>query len=305
MFEDLPNELVLLVFSYLQLSELVQSFSSLNTRFEQLIFNNFTPLYVRLTPDFSLPIDKFCFRINNLCLINWNPYDVLSFFHQSDLPQLKCLKIQSSDNLYFGRPVNDLIHQIYSLSNLSKCQIKLAPTIFIQNFHLQISTSIRHLKLSMITLDMLFHLLIHVPNLHLLNVWLNSNGRRFDSTTYDQDYRCLKLKTFIIGLHSDIIFEEVSFLLRRMPELNSFQIFGSVWDRHFLSANIWENILLGQNLFPMLNKIRINLSVRYPRNRPNIHSVTTEFRRHIFRQTNFSVACDQLLWFHIHCLWKN
>lgn len=305
MFEYLPNEIILLIYSYLELTELHQAFSSLNSRFENLLYNNFTRLYARLPSKFTLPLDRFSHRINNLSLINWNPDDILLLLHSSILPQLNCLEIQSSDNLYFGQPINNLIHRILSLPNLSKCQIDLAPTIYIHDFHLPISKSIRHLKLSMITLDMLFYLLIHVPEVRVLNVWLNSNGRRFDSRTYDEHYCCLKLEKLILGLHNDISFEEILFLLRRMPILHSLNMHGSVWDRQFLNHKSWENILSGQNLFPLLNKINIDISVRYSNNMPRTSSLSSQFDKEIFRQTKFSITYDQMLWFHIRCLWNN
>jgi hypothetical protein len=188
---------------------------------------------------------------------------------------------------------------------LCKCQIDLAPTLYMNDFKLSISTSIRELKLSMITLDMLFHLLIHVPELYSLNVWLNSNGRRFDSQTYDPNYCCLQLKKLFLGLHNDISFNEVLFLLRRMPILHSLNMHGSVWDRQFLNQNHWENILLGKNLFPLLNKIKINISIRYSNNAPHIGSLSSRFNKEIFRRTNFSVTYDHMFWFHVRCLWNN
>jgi len=305
MLEYLPNEIVLLIFSYLELTELHRAFSSLNSRFEHLLYNNFTPLYARLTSKLTLPLDKFYFRINNLYLINWNPNDVLLLLNQSILPQLNSLKIESSDNIYFGQPTNDLIHRIISLPNLYKCQIKLSPTLYIYDFQLPISKSIQHLGLSMITLDMLFSILIHVPKLRLLNVWINSNGRRFDSKTYDQYYCCLYLKKLCIGLHNDITFEEILFLLPRMPVLHSFEMYGSVWDRQYLNPNHWENILLGKNLFPLLNKIKIDISIRYSKNVPHMGSLSSQFKKEIFHRTNFSVTYDHMFWFHVRCLWNN
>jgi hypothetical protein len=294
-----------LIYSYLELTELYRAFSSLNSRFDNLLYNNFTRLYARLPSEFTLPLDKFSYRINNLSLINWNPNDILLFLHPTILPQLNSLKIESSNNLYFGQPINNIIHRIISLPNLKQCQIDLAPTLYIHDFHLPISMSIRCLKLSMITLDMLFNLLIHVPELRVLNVWINSNGRRFDSRTYDQYYCCLKLEKLILGLHNDILFEEILFLLHRMPVLHSLNMFGSVWDRQFLSHNHWENVLSGQNLFPLLNKIKIEISVRYSNNMTRMNSLATQFNKEIFRQTNFSIDFDQMLWVHVRCLWDH
>lgn len=305
MFEYLPNEIILQIFSYLELTDLHRSFSSLNNRFQDLLFNNFTPLYACLALKSNLPLENFLFRINNLYLINWNPFDVLLLLKNTDLIKLKSLRIQSTDNLYFGQPTNDLIHHIISLSSLSKCQINLAPTIYLSDFQLPFSQSIKHLNLSMITLDMLFSILIHVPKLRLLNVWLNSNGRKFDSKTYDQFYCCLNLKKFILGIHSDILFEEILFLLQRMPVLHSLEMNGSVWDRQFLSQIHWENILLGEKFFPLLNQIKINISVRYSNNVPHIETLSSRFNKEIFRQTNFSVTYDQMFWFYVKCLWNH
>jgi hypothetical protein len=304
MLENLPNELLLLIFSYIELTELHRSFSSLNSRFESLLYDNFTPLYARLTSKLIFPLERFSFRINNLYLINCNPNNVLLLLNELNFPRLKYLTIESSDNIYFGQPTNDLIHRIISLSNLYKCQINLSPTIYICDFRLPFSDSIKNLNLSMITLDMLFSVLIHVPNLRLLNVWLNSNGRRFVNTTYDQHYCCLELKKCSIGLHNDIKFEEILFLLSRMPVLHSFEMFGSVWDRQFLNQNHWENILLGENLFPLLNKIKINISIRYSNNVPHAASLSSQFNKDIFHRTNFSVTYDRMFWFHVKCSWN-
>jgi hypothetical protein len=304
MLEYLPNELILHIFSYLELTELHQSFSSLNSRFECLLFDNFTPLYARLTSNFSLPLEKYYFRITNLSLIDWFPNDILSLLNQTNFSQLNSLNIKSTNNLYFGQPTNDLIHRILSLTNLYKFQIKLAPTLYILNIELPFSPSIQYLNLSMITLDMLFNLLIHVPKLRSLNVWLNSNGRVFDSHTYDKHYCCLHLKKLIIGLHNDIKFEEVLFLLPRMPILHSFKIHGSVWDREFLNENHWENILLGANLFPLLNRVDVNISIR-SRNVPNAGMISPRFKKAIFRRTNFLMSFDDKLWYYLTCLWKS
>jgi hypothetical protein len=304
MLEDLPNELILEIFSFLELTDLHRSFSSLNSRFECLLYNNFTYLYARLTPNIFLPLEKYYSRINHLSLIEWNPNDILLLLDPTNNSQLTYLNIESTNNLYFGEPINNLIHRILSLPNLCKFQIKVSPTLYILDIHLPFSSSIQHLNLSMITLDMLFNLLIHVPNLRSLNVWLNSNGRIFDSQTYNRNYYCLNLKKLIIGLHNDIKFEEILFLLPRMPILHSFQMFGSVWDQEYLNERHWENILLGQNLFPLLNKINIKILIR-SRYVPDADSISSRFKKNIFRRTNFSVRFDRMLWFYLNCLWKN
>ncbi len=71
MLEYLPNEIILSIFSHLELTELYQAFSSLNSRFEYLLHDNLTPLYARLTSKFTLPLNEFCSRINHLSLICW------------------------------------------------------------------------------------------------------------------------------------------------------------------------------------------------------------------------------------------
>jgi hypothetical protein len=305
MFESLPSELILEIFSFLELTELHRAFSSLNSRFESLLYHNWTPLYARLTSKFSIPLDRFSFRINNLSLIDWLPQDVLSFLEQSTLSQLNYLTIVSTSNLYFGEPTNDLIHRILSLTNLHKCRIKLSPTLYILNKNLPFSSSIYHLNLSMITLDMLFDLLIHLPKLRSLNVWLNSNGRIFDRNTYDQYYCCLNLKKLTIGLHNDIKFEEILFLLPRMPVLHSLEMLGSVWDHEFLNSTHWKNILTGENLFPLLNKIKLNLSIRYTTRVPHMDLISSQFNKEIFHRTHFSITFDRMFWFYLRCLWNN
>ncbi|CAF1398336.1 unnamed protein product, partial [Adineta steineri] len=303
--EDLPNEIILQIFSLLELTELYRAFSSLNYRIECLLYDIHIPLSARLISKVTIPLNKFSFRIINLSLIDWLPNDILLLLQYSNLSRLNCLNIISTNNFYFGQPTNNLIHQILSLKNLQKLQIKLSPTLYILNQNLPLSLSIQHINLSMITLDMLFNLLIHIPKLRSLNVWLNSNGRVFDSKTYDQDYCCLNLKKLIIGLHNDITFQEVIFLLRRMPVLHSLDMSGSVWDQEFLNHIHWKKIISGDNLFPLLNKINLNISIRYTNHTPHINVISSQFNKEIFQRTNFSITFDQAFWFYLKCLWYN
>ncbi|CAF1469704.1 unnamed protein product, partial [Adineta steineri] len=303
--EDLPNEIILQIFSLLELTELYRAFSSLNYRIECLLYDIHIPLSARLISKITIPLNKFSFRIINLSLIDWLPNDILLLLQYSNLSRLNCLNIISTNNFYFGQPTNNLIHQILSLKNLQKLQIKLSPTLYILNQNLPLSLSIQHINLSMITLDMLFNLLIHIPKLRSLNVWLNSNGRVFDSKTYDQDYCCLNLKKLIIGLHNDITFQEVIFLLRRMPVLHSLDMSGSVWDQEFLNHIHWKKIISGDNLFPLLNKINLNISIRYTNHTPHINVISSQFNKEIFQRTNFSITFDQAFWFYLKCLWYN
>ncbi|CAF3627737.1 unnamed protein product [Rotaria socialis] len=304
MFEILPNEIILLIFSFLELTELHRIFSSLNFRFKSLLYNNDTPLYARLVSNITLPLDSFLHRISQLSLIDWTPNDILLLFQRSNLSRLNYLAVESSNNNYFGRPTNDLIHQILCLPSLSKCKVNISPTLYILDVLLPASQSIQHLDLSMITLDMLFSLLINVPKLRSLNVWLNSNGRIFDSKTY-KEYYCLNLTKFTLGLHNDIKFDEVVFLLKHMPILHSFQMFGSVWDRGFLNEKQWKHMVLGENSFPLLNKIKINLDIRYTVSMQNVSSVLSQFNQHVFHQTNFSITSDKMFWFYLTCFWNS
>ncbi|UJR24917.1 hypothetical protein I4U23_006281 [Adineta vaga] len=305
MFEYLPNEIILHIFSFLDLTDLYRAFSSLNSRLECLLYDQLTPLFARLTPKTDIPLEKFLFRLTNLSLIEWIPKDVISFLQYSKFPQLTSLDIISTNNLYFGQPINELIHKILHLPKLRRCQIDLSPTLYILQHHLSISSSIEHLKLSMITLDMLLNLLVHVPKLRSLNVWLNSNGRIFDRNTYNQSSCCLNLRKLILGLHNDIRFEEVLFLLPRMPILHTLKLSGSVWDQGFLNDNDWKHILFGENSFPLLNRISINISVRCTTDVPNLNILSTQFNKKHFHETNFFVTFDRKFWFYIKCLWNS
>lgn len=301
MFETLPNELILEIFSYLELTQLYQAFSSLNIRFEQLLYTEYTPLHARLPAKLNLPLEQFFSRINSITLINWDPKDLLSLLQPTILPQLNCLVIESSTHLYFGQPTNDILHRITSVPTLYRCAIDIPTTLYLNDFQLSTSTSIRHLKLNMITLDMLFFLLMHVPELCTLNVWLNSNGRRFDSQTYDPHYCCLKLRKMVLGLHNDISFDEVLFLLRRMPVLHTLEMSGSVWDQEFLNSRHWKHILLGEHLFPLLRRMKINLAVRRLSRTPEMRTLLLQFTRPIFRQTHFRITDDDQSWIYLKC----
>lgn len=300
MFEAFPNELILEIFSYLELTELYRAFSSLNIRFEALLYTDNASLHARLPAKFNLPLEQFLHRINSITLINWHPKNVLPLLQSKTLPRLNSLTIESTTNLYFGPPTDDILHRIISFPELSRCTIDIPTTFYIHNYQLSTSTSIRYLKLQMITLDMLFFLLMHVPELSYFSVWLNSNGRRFDSQTYDPHYCCLKLKEMVLGLHNDISFEEVLFLLRRMPVLHTLRISGSVWDQEFLNYHHWKHLLLGEQLFPLLRQLRIKLAVRRISNTPIMDVLLPPFRKTVFRQAHFHVTDDQS-WIYLKC----
>ena len=302
MFEKFPDEIILLIFSFIEFNELYRGFSSLNSRIEGLLNDNLTSLHVRLTANLSLPIEKFLSRINNLTLIEWTPNNVSFLLADANLVQLNCLNLESTSYLYLGQPTNRIVHRIFSLPNLHKCRLKLSSTIYILDSQIPISASICHLNLSMITLDMLLIVLRQVPELCSLRVWLNSNGRKFDERTYDKNCFCLKLKQLIIGLHNDIEFIEFSFLLLRMPELRSLELDGCVWDQEFLNGRRWKTILLGESSFALLNRIKITLNIRRTAHTGNVLVVLSRFHRKIFYDTHFSVTYDQMLWFELRCL---
>jgi hypothetical protein len=304
MFESLPNEVILQIFSFLELTHLHRAFSSLTVRFEQLLHDQLAPLYACLTPDIVFSLEEFGSRIVHLSLIEWKPDALSPLLQQSVFPCLKCLSIKASNNLYFGQPTNNLIHQILSFPKLRKCKIKLSPTLFLRNEELPFSL-IEQLGLSMITLDMLFLLLIHVPQLRSLDVLLNSNGRIFDQHAYNFDYNCLHLTSLTLELHSDIKFDEVLFLLPHMPVLRSLKLKGNVWDDAFLNGNRWENILLGENSFPLLKKMNVDLSVRCTRSAPLPNTVHAQFNRKVFKRTKFTLASDRKLWFDLKCHWNS
>lgn len=296
MFEDLPNEIILVIYSYLELTKLHRAFSSLNSRFDGLLFGNFTPLYACISSKCDFPFERYAFRVKQLSLINWNARDLLSFLYEIHLPEIKNLQIQSLDNSYFGHPTNDLICRIYSFQRLYRLTLSISPTIYIGAFTIPACESIRHLNLSMITLDTLFCLLPCSPNLENLTIWLNSNGRILNTSIYS-DYQCSKLKSFAINLHNDVCFNEVTFLLTRMPVLRAFRIYGIVWDRRFLSHQIWEDIIMGSQSFPLLDKLYVNLSIRHS------DVFGSHFRRHLFERIKFKVYLYQNIWMKMECSW--
>lgn len=305
MLESLPNEVILNIFSFLDLTDLHRAFSSLNIRFECLLHDRSESLTARLTPPLAFPIDEFASRILHLSMIDWSPDDLLALLQPSIFPQLLYLNVTSSSHLYFGSPTNNLIHRILSLPTIRSCEIQLSPTLYVIHGCLPSSASIVHLKLSMITLDMLFHLLMQTPNLRSIHVWLNSNGRVFDPNTYDPHYCCLHLTKLTLGLHNDIKFSEVLFLLPRMPVLRSLSLNGSVWDDNFLQADHWRGILTGQGLYPLLHRLNVDLSIRWAESRPPSNMQLARFTRSIFRQAAFSVVYDQSHWIYIRCRWKS
>ncbi|CAF1118585.1 unnamed protein product [Adineta ricciae] len=304
MFENLPNEIILQIYSFLELNDMYRSFSLLNARFDSLLYDEFIPIYARITRQLSFPLERFLSRITYLSLVDFLPNDTLSILEQNAWTHLTVLKIASRSELYLGPLCHEMIHQILLLRKLRSCELELAPTIFIRDPHLPVSTSIKHLKLSMITIDMLFYLLKNVPELRSLSIWLNSNGRVFDVNTYDQNYRCENLRKLTLGLHNDIRFVEARFLLLRMPVLHSLKLVGSVWDDEFLNEHHWIVILSGEHSFPLLRKVNIDISVRWVQRLPNVDTILSRFQKRIFRRTNFTVTYDRKFWFYIKCLWN-
>ena len=134
MFENLPNEIILEIYSFLELSDMHQAFSSLNARFDSLLYNGFLRINVRATRQLSIPLERFIPRITSLSLVDFLPNDILSILEQHAWTHLTVLKIASRSELYFGSLCHEIIHQILLLRKLHSCELELAPTIFIHDF---------------------------------------------------------------------------------------------------------------------------------------------------------------------------
>ena len=290
-FENLPNEILLTIFRHIELSNLFQSFSFLNSRISNLITDGESHFNAELQPN-HLEFSEFFCNIRYLTLNEWEPNAVFRILDQSKFSKLKSIKIRSRKHLYFGFAYHLLIRQILNLNTLESCQFDVPSTTFLDEVSLPVSRSIRRLKLNMITLDQLILLLQQLPNLHTLDIWLNCNGRRVQLPNISFH----EIRRLSLLLHSDILFVDIVKLLKTMPELYFLKIDGSVWDHSFYDASQWNHILLTSERTPKFSRIMISLSIRCFIGMIDLQEIRRNFELNLFNTFHFEISDSMDYW---------
>ena len=138
-FEDLPNELLLDLFEYIDVRDLYHGFWLLNTRFNQLI-GTLSSLSLTLEQNESALISLFANQITRLVSKTWQETDLCQF------PQLQSLVVHL--------PTRNQLHQIQtdSLPNLIYLSVTSVPGLdFLPRFTITIFSnglpSLRHVRL--------------------------------------------------------------------------------------------------------------------------------------------------------------
>ena len=299
--EDLPNEILLEIFSRLDAARLHRAFHDLNHRFDCLLYDRCLNLHARFDSS-SLAVTPADFypRIGRLALVNCSPEESLAVLRPSALPILTSVCVRSSGNEYFGRPAIQLIKQLLSFSTVRRCDIQLSPTLFFTEDDLPHCSSIQSMHLSMITLDQLLHLLRHLPGLRSLHVWLNWNSLPNSLHELRATDRFESLETLTLVLHNEIEMSEVFLLLRSMPHLRHLAMSGSLWDQAFLDVHHWTDLLMGSALLHPLDRVKADLQIRCISRQRSPQSICRHFRT-AFPGSHFVIRFLPSYWFEIHC----
>ena len=298
--EELPNEILLQVFSLLELTQLHRAFSSLNFRLDCLLADRSLDFTARWDSTSSVAsLTDFYPRLRRLMLSDWQPEAVFSLLDPSTFPLLKDLCVRSSANGYFGLRSAELVQRILSFPAVHRLQLHLAPTLHLTCRDLPRCTALESLSLSMIALNHLLHLLRHLPRLRSLSLSLNANGRRTNEqdSLADDRFECLTSLTLL--LHNDIHWSDLLLLLGAMPQLKRLTISGSMWDQEFLSAPRWQEILVGLPPLPSLDRLKADLQVRRINNGTNPLLICQDFHTDFFSRSRFRIRFDRKYWFNI------
>ncbi|CAF0927831.1 unnamed protein product [Adineta steineri] len=259
-FDQLPNEILIECFQYLNTFDIFYSFDQLNHRFNKLIRNillnlnlpeknqkSFRELFYKLTINSHLRNQIISLKISK----TWNQLSsFISFFSLTDFPQLQSLTLidlydtnsdakhsilLSLSNFYNGYP-NDLKYETCEiLSNLllSKIQIK-----FSINHKIIFITS---LTIKRCYFNDIYQLFKYVPMLNYLHIERFNSARDRRNEINHISVCAFYFKQFIV-YYSEVGFEIFECLLKQTPNLEILTIDNSC-GVDMTDDNRWQNLI--------------------------------------------------------------
>ncbi|UJR12530.1 hypothetical protein I4U23_016705 [Adineta vaga] len=268
--DNLPNEILIECFDYLNVFEIFHAFDQLNIRFNQLIRS--IPLHVDCRPVGKILCDEFCQKvildreiqcqIISLKLSNEDDHEqidiFLSYFSTEQFIKLQTLtlynchcdktlqKIIENLSLNFNFRYLYLMDNCFTIFNpltlnyLSKLKLEslsLSTWMFIQPLSIQMMT-LKSLKLDYCDSDDLCQLFPYTPLLKYLNI---QNLGSFVTEEYQHNgvYCLEELKLNI----DSTAFDDLEIILKQTPYLKKLQICSDKCMDQFIEADRWKNLI--------------------------------------------------------------
>jgi hypothetical protein len=289
--EDFSTELFLSIFDYLWAHELFYSFSNLNSRIDEIIFNTqlhisseneniqYSPHHVLslILTSSSISLEEFT-NLRSLTLIQCNLDNFYRF--PSNLTRL-CIKNSnlSDRNLQVIFQTSTLINVQLNLSH----KIIFSSTIFHHNENI---SNIEYLIINYISLNDIIQLLEYTKKLKYLHLSLFGINRN-EITNYSSIPTVTRLTCLSMGISFDILCSQ--FLSIYFPNLVNLSIFTSFVEQDLFIRSL-EQLLM--NNLCLVKKL--NVSAQFIINRTstndNIESIATRFRTAFWIKRNSRVT---------------
>ncbi|UJR12324.1 hypothetical protein I4U23_016501 [Adineta vaga] len=289
--EDFPNELFYEIFNYLDGCQIHQTFSYLNSRFQQLInsssfqlkmkfwsntldddclneifcFNKQQIYSLNLNESFSLnPIDSLFICLESLRISSINSKKLLLFLSNlQSLPRLNSLTIEI---LHCNINYPEIYYEIFTLRTLKHFKLSIDNHLASSQFaSFNPNKQISNLESLVINHEWFFpsisNMLSYIPNLRHLT---------FTKTFYFHSLMQKNLSIYIIwpnlthlsmclSLHSRVMFEYFEVLIRKIGlNIKVFSLKTSSENTDYLNASRWENLI--SNSMPQLDKFYLKYS---------------------------------------------
>ncbi|CAF1475559.1 unnamed protein product [Rotaria sordida] len=228
--EQLPIELWLSIFSYIEVHDLFQAFSNLNNYFDKLLSSKHLLLYVQLGSTIKNNNSKFNqsnFNWSNeildriICIQSFSEYESNDLFqflqsYSKKLIQLKSLIIQASiQNILSNCNILEQLHSLHNISltcmpfqklletiliipTLRICRLKFWRPISIINYHSGTNSNIEILYIKLLddpNHSIFYLLLSHMPKLKYLEIEKYSSVQLFNQELFILKY--LQILKFI------------------------------------------------------------------------------------------------------------
>jgi len=285
--ESLANELLFDIFEYCRAFQVLQSFSNLNNRFNDLISKHFRKHRLDFTQSSKKDFDRICQHdlphfTDDIISIGLSDDDDtpgeidlfrsfgLTLDRFRNLRSVTFNRIRSGDKLcgillecqqiihlnltacYFEHSIEDLLNSIWSLPNLIFCYLNLVFKSDFQTLRIpkQYSVSIKHLTIIGVSfdLDRMSSFCEHTPQLEYLAI--DVTPKVFEEEISTPIESICRLNLSIINTQSNTIAN----LLRNLPNLVELKIDSCYLD---LNGYEWENLI--RKYLPKLKEFQLKM----------------------------------------------
>ncbi|CAF1074519.1 unnamed protein product, partial [Rotaria sordida] len=274
--EDLSNELFYEIFDYLDINDIYEAFSKVNTRFENLLHDPTLPIRISLSFISKSKFERyntniiipFQYRITLLHLSNpliierlFSPISILLKFirlenrhllnieskyfeeiliHLISLPFLYSLIVSCTDNVQNN---NIFYHQIFRLPVLKYCKLSLTRNS--QSNSLSMATTefspIEYFIINQLYIDELYAFLSYIPQIRRLSI---RNLYKSPKKSIREFYPIVLNHLTHVSLNMiDVTFDEFQFIIKNLFNQIEILYISTKDDRAYIDANQWQELI--------------------------------------------------------------